>query len=89
MLWTYFFDSSQFTLNFPQRERRPPGKLFRRFTSHHNWSSLFSVSVIIVIIIIIIIIIVVIVVIIIVIIIIIIFLMYQRWDRLLRDNKNI
>ena len=79
MLWTYFFDSSQFTLNFPQRERRLPGMLFRRFTSHHNWSSLFSVSVIIVIIIIIIIII----------INIIIFLMYQRWDRLLRDNKNI
>ena len=73
--WTYFFDSSQFTLNFPQRERRPPGVLFR-FTSHHSWSSLFSVSVIIVIVIIIIIII-------------IIFLMYQRWDRLLRDNKNI
>ena len=73
MLWTYFFDSSQFTLNFPQRERRPPGMLFRRFTSHHNWSSLFSVSVIIVIIIIVII----------------IFLMYQRWDRLLRDTKNI
>ena len=24
MLWTHFFDSSQFTLNFPQRERRPP-----------------------------------------------------------------
>ena len=80
MLWTYFFDSSQFTLNFPQRERRPPGMLFRRFTSHHNWSSLFSVSVIIFVIIIIIIII---------IIIVIIFLMYQRWDRLLRDNKNI
>ena len=47
MFWTYFFDSSQFTLNFPQRERRPPGMLFRRFTSRHNWS-LFSVSVIIV-----------------------------------------
>ena len=74
MLWIYFFDSSEFMLNFPQRERRPPGLLFRRFTSHHNWSSLFSLSVIIVIIIINIII---------------IFLMYQRWDRLLRDDKNI
>ena len=71
MLWTYFFDSSQFKLNFPQRERRPPGMLFR-FTSHHSWSSLFSVSVIIV-----------------MVIIIIIFLMNQRWDRLLRVNKNI
>ena len=50
MLWTYFFDSSQFTLNFPQRERRPLEMLFRRLTSHHNWSSLFSVSVIIIII---------------------------------------
>ena len=58
-------------LNFPQRERGPPGMLFR-FTSHYDWSSLFLVSVIIVIVIIII-----------------IFLMYQRWDRLLRDNKNI
>ena len=79
-------------MNFPQRERRPPKMLFRRFTSHHNWSSLFSVSVIIVIVIIIsiiIIIIIVIVIIIIIIIIIIIFLMYQRWDRLLRDTKNI
>ena len=46
-------------MNFPQRERRPPKMLFRRFTSHHNWSSLFSVSVIIAIVIIIIIIIVV------------------------------
>ena len=78
MLWTYFFDISQFTLNFPQRERRPLGLLFGRFTSRHNWSSLFSVSIIVIIIIIIIIIIITI-----------IFPMYQRWDRLLRDDKNI
>ena len=40
MLWTYFFEVLNLRLNFPQRQRRPPGMLLR-FTSHHNWSSLF------------------------------------------------
>ena len=40
MLWTYFFEVLNLPLNFPQRQRRPPGMLLR-FTCHHNWSSLF------------------------------------------------
>ena len=52
MLWTYFFEVLNLRLNFPQRQRRPPGMLLR-FTSHHNWSSLFLFLLFIVIIIVI------------------------------------